>query len=102
MSFYIAVAPILLTSAYMVLKLRALTKHDKVLYSFCDVRRDVMSVLREHAFDLTKEDYIALRDIEEVASDTILDYHNFKIYIFNFRKFRAAVRRLEGIETVEH
>jgi hypothetical protein len=98
MTFYIALTPILLASAYMLLTLRALTKHDKVLYAFCDVRRDVMSVLRNHAFELTREDYIALREIEDVTSATIHDYHICKIYLFNFRKFRAAVRRLEGIE----
>lgn len=92
MMFYIAMVPVLLASAYMLLTLRALAKHDKVLYAFCDLRRDIMTVLREHAFDLTREDYIALREIEQATSATIHDYRFCKIYLFNFRKFREAMR----------
>ena len=97
MNFYIFTVPVVLASLYMLLCLRGLSKHDRVLYAFCDVRRDTMSILRQYAHDLSKEDYIALRDIERATSATIHDYNLHKIYLFNFRKFRAALRRIEGL-----
>lgn len=95
MTYYIFMTPVLLMIVAMILRLRALKKHDKVLYAFCQLRRDTMSLIREHNYDLCRQDYIALRDIEDGLSDTIHDYNMHKVYLFNFRKFSAALRRLK-------
>lgn len=87
MTYYIFMTPVLLMIVAMILRLRALKKHDKVLYAFCQLRRDTMSLIREHNYDLCRQDYIALRDIEDGLSDTIHDYNMHKVYLFNFRKF---------------
>src|SRR5688572_20065178 len=99
MMFYFFMIPALLITVGMILRLRKLTKHDRVLYAFCQVRRDTMDLIRKYNLDLTKEDYVALRYIERATSDTIHDYNFCKVYIFNFRRFSAALRRLGPLET---
>ncbi len=98
MTFYIFIVPVILVSLYMILLLRGLKKHDQVLYAFCQVRRDAMSLVREHNLALTRDDYLALREIVDATSATIHDYNLCKIYVFNFRRFLAAIRRFKGIE----
>lgn len=98
MAFYIFTVPVILASLYMILALRAVRKHDQVLYRFCQVRRDTMSLIREHNLALTKDDYFALREIVDATSATIHDYQLCKIYVFNFRKFLAAIRRFKDME----
>ena len=98
MTFYIFMVPVLLWMFAMAMRLRALTNHDRVLYNFCQVRRDTMKLIREHNFSLSREDYIALRQIEIAASHTIHDYNLCKVYMFNLRRFAAALRRLKPLE----
>lgn len=103
MFFYVLLTPPLLATVIMIWRLRSMEKHDKVLYRFCEIRRQTMSLIRERNFDLTPEDYLALRQVAEATSATIHDYNSFKIYIFNFRKFLAAIRRMEKLEvTLTH
>ena len=90
--------PPLLASLYMILHLHNMRKHDQVLYRFCQLRREAMSLIREHNFNLTKEDYVALREITEVTSATIHDYNRCKIYLFNFRRLLRTIRQIENLE----
>lgn len=66
--------------------------HDKVLYRFCQVRRDIMTLFRTKGFEISKHDYVALRQILDVVSTTIHHFNDCKATIFNIR----TLARLSG------
>jgi hypothetical protein len=98
MFFYALVTPPLLASIYMLFHLRRLKKHDKVLYRFCQLRRETMSLIRKGNFDLKLEDYIALRQLLEKTSETIHDFNNCKVSLFNIRNYSIQVHRAKSLE----
>ena len=85
----------------MLFYLRRLKKHDKVLYRFCQLRRETMSIIREANFDLKPEDYAVLRALVEKTSDTIHDFNNCKVSLFNVRKLSEQVSRAKMIEALD-
>lgn len=102
MLFYIFMTPILTGLVIAVWRLHEMQKHDSVLYRFCQVRRETMALIREKNFQLTREDYIALRQMAEVTGATIHDYNSHKIYLFNLFKFLEAIRRHKKLEVAIH
>lgn len=74
--------------------LRRVKRHDRVLYRFCQVRRDIMTLFRDRGFEMSKHDYFALRDLLEVVNDTIHHFHECKSTIFNFRTLHRMAREL--------
>ncbi len=98
MFFYALITPPLLASVCMLFYLRRLKKHDKVLYRFCQLRRDTMSQIRERNFDLRVEDYVALRQLLDRTSETIHDFNNCKVSLFNIRNYSIQVHRAKSLE----
>jgi hypothetical protein len=81
---------------------RRIRKHDKVLYRFCETRRMTTAILRNRGFELSKEDYLVLRQILVATTDTIHHYEDCKSTLFNFRKFQQRARELKSdAETVQ-
>jgi hypothetical protein len=73
-----------------VLELRylyGLRKHDVVLYQFCEVRRQLMRLLRAEGEQMTREDYVYAREILDAVSQTIEIYGDHKSRMFNARWF---------------
>jgi len=56
-----------------------------------------MSKIREGNFNLSKDDYIALRHLVEATSVTIHDYNQWKTSLFNFRRFKERVRNIKTL-----
>jgi hypothetical protein len=98
MLFYALITPPLLASIYMLFYLRRLKKHDKVLYRFCQLRRDAMSKIRESNFDLKFEDYVALRQLLDRTSETVHEFNNCKVSLFNIRNYSVQVHRAKSLE----
>jgi hypothetical protein len=109
--FYVAVVPALLMSAYMIMRLRDLKKHDTVLYRFCEIRRGIMRLLRERGTTLSQHDYVAVRTLVDAINTMIHNYRSDKRLMFNGRAFlrymreyhvtSATVDRLNNIEDPE-
>ncbi|MFL5384628.1 MAG: hypothetical protein ACJ8GN_19060 [Longimicrobiaceae bacterium] len=109
--FYVALVPALLMSAYMIVRLRDLEKHDIVLYRFCEIRRGFMRLLRERGSTLSRHDYVAVRTLVDVINTMIHNYRSHKRLMFNGREFlrylreyrvtSATVGQLGDIEDVE-
>ncbi len=97
MYFYFLIIPVLIGSCYMIWRLRRMAKHDRVLFRFCQNRRDIMAIIRGRNFDLPREDYIALRELLEVTNNTIHEYNVHKTSLFDFRKFIRDAQRLNSI-----
>lgn len=104
--FWLALIPSLVFLAYQVRKVRRITKHDRVLYRFCDLRRRVMAFLRDHGEDLSHDDYRSVRQLIWILGGTIHEYEDFKRSIFNFRilmrrmkSFQASARLVKEMRT---
>jgi aminoglycoside N3'-acetyltransferase len=61
-------------------------RHDRVLFKLCALRREIMSLMREKAFDFPKEDYFALRELVRITNETIHNYNEFKNSEFSVSK----------------
>lgn len=90
--FYLVIIPILVSSIFMIYKLRKIKKHDEVLFHFCQIRRNAMELLRKNYINMGNEEYRAVRRIIMVLNGTIHDYNDYKISIFNFRRFYRMVK----------
>lgn len=90
--FYLLIIPVLVSSAFMIHRLRKIKKHDKVLFHFCQIRRDAMELLRNNYSEMTIEEYRAIRRVLMALNSTIHDYNDYKISIFNFRRFYRMVK----------
>ena len=75
---YIAIAPVLIYSLFIIHKFNKLKKHDTVLYRFCQIRRNIMKLLRDNYLDLTVDSYKTLRNLLRNINLAIHDYNNLK------------------------
>jgi len=71
-------------------------KHDRVLFPFCQLRRDIMRFLRENAFQrpaaLSRAEYASARRLVEALDATIRNYNRHKTVMFNLRKVEKHLR----------
>jgi len=82
MLFYLIVIPVLLLSIHTLVYLKKGCKHDKVLFRFCDLRRELMAYMRSEQFnthDVSKEDYAAFRKVIYTVNDTIHYFNEVKL-----------------------
>jgi hypothetical protein len=87
MFFYILLFPILLSLLLVFFNLRRMRKHDIVLFRFCQIRRDVMRIIRDKNLEISQEDYFALRDLINGLEITIHHYNECKTTLFNMRSY---------------
>lgn len=86
--FYILIILSITSLLYMALRLRKLKKHDSVLFRICQVRRDTIAFLSDSLPTLTREEYIALRQLLYALNLTINNYQHHKCVLFNFRRLK--------------
>jgi len=103
--FYFLIIPGLVISLGMLLHFRRIEKHDKVLYRFCQVRRDIMTILRRDLLEVNREKYFGLRVLLDGTSNAIHYYNDNKTTLFNFREFCKwlgdAKRSAEAMEKLK-
>ena len=69
---------------------KEMQKHDRVLFPFCQLRRDVMSflyrIVMKDADSLSSSEYKFIRQMLNVLDATIHNYNQHKTSMFNLRK----------------
>ena len=85
--FYITLIPVLVLSIFTIHYLKEETKHDKVLYSLCEIRRGIINILREENFNFSKEEYFSIREFLGAVNNSVHYYNRAKLILFNFRLF---------------
>lgn len=99
--FYLLMVPVLLMEVCMLLYLYRRRRHDKVLFRFCQIRRDLMQLLRDRGSSLSREEYKDARELLNVLSFTIHNYRDQKTKIFDGRKFLRFRNSAEKIRQAE-
>jgi len=91
--FFTVISTILVLSlALNFFKIKRHIKHDKYLYKFCQLRREIMSYLRINHDVLSKTEYQATKQILDVLNIAINLYSkNEASNLFNIRKFAKFV-----------
>ena len=97
---YLLFIPFALWSVVTIYQLRAMKRHDRVLFRFCQIRRDTMAYLRSNYETLTKEDYDRSLQLLEQLNATIHFYDEHKISTFNVRPFVVFLRTMKN--SAEH
>lgn len=95
MSILILVIIILFT-LFEFIYLKNIQKHDRYIFEFCDLRRDIITYLYEERNRLSRADYIQLREILDTNNTTIHNYKENKYTMFNFRRFIDKLRTIEN------
>ena len=75
---------------------KEMQKHDRVLFPFCQLRRDVMRFLHvnviENVHSLSSEEYRFIRQLLNLLDNTIHNYNRHKTSMFNVRKIAKHLR----------
>ena len=72
--------------------LRKMRQHDRVLFQFCDFRRELMGFMRtDQAYKLGPKSYAAFRDLLDTTNITVHNFHILKP-AFNFRRMMRMMR----------
>ena len=90
---------------------KEMQKHDRVLFPFCQLRRDVMRFLymnaMENADSLSRTEYEFVRQLLKVLDATIHNYNQYKTSMFNVRKIAKHLKMYRkasktALETPDH
>jgi len=109
--FYVLMTAALLSTFWMILRMRKVKRHDEVLYRFCELRRDAMKTLRDKSSieAMTRQEYIVLRKLLETLNVIIEAYKTHKTVIFNLRtlvrvlsEYKRYNKKAESIEKTKH
>ena len=78
------------------LRQKEMQKHDRVLFPFCQLRRDVMHFLHlsviEDTDSLSPAEYKSVRQLLNVLDGTIHNYNQHKTLMFNIRKIAKHLK----------
>ena len=79
-------------------------KHDRVLFPFCQLRRDVMHFLYmnviENTDSLSPSEYKSVRQLLNVLDGTIHNYNQHKTLMFNVRKIAKHLKMYRKMSKV--
>lgn len=79
-------------------KIKRCAKHDKYLYKFCQLRRDIISYLRINHDIISKTEYLAIKQVLDLLNKTINLYSkNEAQNLFNIRKFAFFVKETKAL-----
>ena len=86
------------------LRQKEMQKHDRVLFPFCQLRRDVMRFLYmnviENTGSLSPAEYKFVRQLLNVLDGTIHNYNQHKTLMFNVRKIAKHLRMYRKVSKV--
>lgn len=93
---YLLIAPVVLLMLRELRFLLMLRKHDRVLFPLCQIRRDVMQLLRDQGVEMTRDDYIYARSMLTSVSHVVSIYGDHKAKVFNLRSFLRFVKEYKA------
>lgn len=76
----------------MILWIKRIERHDRVLFRFCHIRREAIALITESHVRFKRDDYIALRHLIEMLNMTINRYNECEIVIFNVRRLMRSLK----------
>ena len=83
---------------------KEMRKHDRVLFPFCQLRRDVMRFLYmnviEDTVSLSPAEYKSVRQLLNVLDGTIHNYNQHKTLMFNVRKIAKHLKMYRKVSKV--
>ncbi|WOV91930.1 MAG: hypothetical protein R1F54_04700 [Candidatus Zeuxoniibacter abyssi] len=89
----VSILGILVVGAFLLASLIAIKKHDRVLFRFCQIRRDLMKDLRDrYDTTLNQQEWQAAKFLLEKLNGVIQHYHSHKTTMFNLRKVRQMIK----------
>lgn len=68
-------------------------KHDRVLFAFCQIRRDLMAELREQFDSLSQQEYESAKFLLDTLNKVIRHYRSHKTFMFNLRKAHRVIKK---------
>lgn len=74
--------PTTLMLIHMIYHMNKIRKHDKVLFRFCQLRRDILQYLREKGNNLPEKDYKEIRTLVDLVNDHIHHFDDHKSGLF--------------------
>lgn len=95
--FYVLVIPSFVLSILMVAYLLSLKKHDRVLYNFCQIRRDAIKLIDERGITGDRVAYHSVRHLLNSLNLMIHNYDGCKQQVFNIRKLVAILKDCKHI-----
>ena len=83
---------------------KEMQKHDRVLFPFCQLRRDVMRFMYmnviENTGSLSPAEYKSVRQLLNVLDGTIHNYNQHKTLMFNVRKIAKHLKMYRKVSRV--
>lgn len=95
--FWVLVIPSLSLSLYIGISLLNVRKHDKVLYNFCQIRRDAIAIIDQRGLNFDRVCYHSLRNLIHSLNLVIHEYEGCKVHIFNVRRLLALLKSYKHI-----
>ncbi len=89
--FVIIIIPIIIVQFIIIYKLRNFNIHDGILFSFCDLRRNIMGYLRKREFDIKPKEYKEIKNLLSTVNPTIHNFNQHTITIFNIKKVKTLL-----------
>lgn len=89
---YLLLIPVLILHVYFLIKLRKIQKHDNVLYRFCESRRKIIAYLRDNYETINKDDYLDIKLVLSITSDSIHYFNEHKITTFNLNSMANLIK----------
>lgn len=97
--FLVLLVMLLFFQFYSNRKLKNINKHDKILFFFCDHRRDIMKYLRKDGFNISLKEFKEIKQILSITSNSIHYFDTHKTTTFNFRVMKKLI--IEGKKNIE-
>lgn len=92
MFFYLLIVPSFAIILVTMFELVHIQKHDRILYSYCQLRRNILAFLRSDGLKLSEYEYQLTNKMLEFVGITIHDFNMFKKEVFNFRKAKKLLK----------
>ena len=92
MTLYLLVIPLLVLQVRTWLYLRKMRQNDRVLFQFCDFRRELTGFMRtDQVYGLGSQDYADFRSLLDTANITVHHFHALRP-AFNIRRAWRMMR----------
>jgi len=94
--FKFLIIPILLMQIYYLIKFYYIKNHDKVLFNYCQLRRDIMTKLRKDGLILNDNDFRVLTELTNYVDHIIHYYKLHKKHTFRLKNFLEFLKKSQN------